>query len=97
MSKYTVDYFIKKFKRIPRNKWLVGDYSYDGKCCALGHCGERMDKSTRESTALKSLLDGRILTNINDGWSSNYKQKHPKTRILAALADVKKGIFDENF
>jgi hypothetical protein len=37
--KYTIDYFIKKFKRIPQKNWITGDLNRNGKCCVLGHLG----------------------------------------------------------
>lgn len=40
-TKYTVDYFINKFSRIPTNKWTTGDYKKHGRYCALGHAGCR--------------------------------------------------------
>ncbi len=37
---YTVDYFIKKFKKIPASHWCVRVYTDDkGRKCAYGHCG----------------------------------------------------------
>lgn len=40
MSKFNLDYFIRKFSRIPRNKWTKGTFHSHGRSCALGHCGE---------------------------------------------------------
>lgn len=39
---YDVDYFINKFKAIPKEKWIKGglfDYPHTGNHCALGHLG----------------------------------------------------------
>lgn len=88
--KYTVDYFINKFKNIPRNKWCISDYTDGyGKFCALGHCGENVRERTDESKVLHEFLSHNTI-DINDGTHPHYKQKHPRTRILAALREVKK-------
>ncbi len=96
-NKYTVEYFIKKFSKIPDSKWNVGDFiSYDGKKkCALGWCGMKnvdpkeslFGKETKESTELENLLNNYV-ADINDGRNPKYKQETPKARILAALKDV---------
>ena len=41
MVKYNVDYFIKKFKKIPVRNWCIGEFSNKEKTmfCAYGHCG----------------------------------------------------------
>ena len=86
-TKYTVKYFINKFKAIPAKNWGVGQYSSGARSCALGHCGEGA-KETRESIALKKFFEsGEELTDINDGTSPFYQQRGPKARILAALKD----------
>lgn len=55
-SKYTVDYFIEKFKSIPSNKWTEGYFSNSkGQYCALGHCGEHETGTTDEARALRRL------------------------------------------
>jgi len=84
-TKYTVDYFIDKFKAIPRNKWCTGVYEFYGQRCALGHCGETYGHQTRESMALRKLLPATTATNDQNGIG-----KHPRTRILNALKALKK-------
>lgn len=93
------EYFIKKFEAIPEEKWITGTYiNCREECCALGHCGERYNKSsfkafeTPESTSLAALF-GEFLSaypsQVNDGDSKAYPQLTPKLRILAALSDIK--------
>lgn len=103
-NKYTVDYFIKKFEKIPQKEWTVGEYVNDkGKCCALGHCGAKLvfDKHSgiedeyfpEEAEALKELLvyyTAYLPSLINDGDVSEYNLGHPKKNILAALGEIKK-------
>lgn len=87
---YDIDYFIEKFEAIPEEKWGIGKFSdQDGRCCALGHCGEGMFHSTEESNALSSLLI--FPAGINDGdamW--NHLGPTPKLRILNFLKSLKK-------
>ena len=94
--KYDVDYFINKFKAIPLNKWCCDDYiNEDGKCCALGHLGLRDFSGTSdETTALEFLLDFKV-PEINDGFVYKYKQSNPRSRILAALNDIKQAKKDK--
>ena len=89
---YDVDYFIRKFEGIPEEFWCVGDYSDHGKHCAYGHCGMHHGKN-EENSALEKVFqckEGLNIVNINDGGDCQYKQLHPKQRILAALYDIKK-------
>lgn len=97
--KYTVDYFIKKFKAIPANKWCIAKLKNDkGQKCALGHCRVKQKNSGawiygKEGDALDKVLSG-LTWAINDGLEREYKQfKSPRTRILKALNKVKKGTF----
>lgn len=93
--KHTVDYFIKKFKAIPNNKWITNQFVSEDGCCAFGHCGIRNDSSPSNNPEAQNLirLFKRLridVANINDGYENKYQQKHPRTRILAALRDIKK-------
>jgi hypothetical protein len=99
---YTVDYFIAKFESIPEDKWLESDLYVNGRSCALGHCGHRINAETvnEETSALVSLFI-KIFRNphtpgvfepvwgVNDGFDNRYQQSTPKQRILAALWDIK--------
>lgn len=94
--KYTVDYFIKKFKAIPSNKWTTGQYKKANKYCAYGHCGFKLNSGgheiyTDEGTALYELFNryNLLIHEVNDGDVKKYSQKNPKARILAALKDIK--------
>lgn len=94
-NRYTVDYFINKFKAIPRNRWCTGSLvDTEGRRCALGHCQIRMGTPIgREASALIKLMSGyyRVghnpVAQINDDTTS--KWKHPRTRILMALKKIK--------
>lgn len=92
-NKYNVDYFIKKFTKIGRNRWYSGKFvGPHGRKCALGHCGVRDDGSnTDESEALQELLGWCGIADINDKKDPRYRQKSARDRILAALKDLKNG------
>lgn len=99
MKKYTVDYFIKKFKRIPSSKWTIIDYQRGKRFCALGHCGctDDMDCEAyfpREAKGLCKIFDEINLdvAKVNDGEMLKYPQKNARARILAALQDIKDGV-----
>lgn len=93
-TKYTVDYFIQKFKAIPENKWGTGTFVFkDGRKCALGHCGMTSQKRTGKEA--KSLLDlfeinGFDVAKVNDDQCCDFRQKTAKTRILSCLNVIKK-------
>lgn len=95
---YDVDYFIKKFEAIPEENWCVGVYeSEDGtKHCAAGHCGEDFSNlSTPESDALAEIIELNFMctvASLNDGRIKRFGQPTPKSRILAALNEVKNTI-----
>ena len=100
-TKYDADYFINKFEAIPDEKWIAGEYEAGGCCCALGHCGVRFVdgdsfpriEDTEEGNALSDLFNQRGLSVpvVNDRIDVRYQQPTPKARVLAALADIKKG------
>ena len=90
-TKYTLDYFIAKFEAIPRNKWCTGAFDDElNRRCALGHCGHLSGFSTEVSEALEKLVPGSIVR-VNDG-AFEYRKlgKHPKTRILRYLRQLKR-------
>jgi hypothetical protein len=105
-NKFTVDYFIEKFSKIPDKNWCTQYLlSSLGKSCALGHCGVRSNNiiafggiEHEEGSALAKILapvsmqdaEYSVVYEINDGHNYNYKQPTPKQRILAALYDIKK-------
>lgn len=92
-TEYTIDYFLKKFKKIPNNKWLEGSYHNPEKTkfCALGHCGVDVGTSTGEGFGIMDFLgDEYAIAQINDGFHRGYHQKTPRLRILAALRKIKK-------
>lgn len=98
--KYTVQFFIDKFEKIPENDF---GQSCLHNHCALWHCGVRESDNdefggytrTDESFALAKLLNPKhknygyietIIYSIND----SAPQSTPRARILAALYDIKK-------
>ncbi len=93
---YDVDYFIKKFEAIPRNKWITNNYGLQGTGvhCAYGHCGVSNSTSqTKESIELAAMFHVSGMppvSTINDLRLSRFPQKTPKGRILAALRAIKK-------
>ena len=90
---YDVGYFIAKFEGIPESKWCEEELlNEDGRCCALGHCGGRIEEDgdivyTEEIYALSHLIGD--VPAVNDGLHDDYPQSTPKQRILAALRDIK--------
>lgn len=93
-TKYTVDYFINKFKAIPISKWCENEFDNGrGQRCAGGHCGMTAMRVvdgfsyTPEYIALIKLI--HRVVEINDGVIPTYKQKTPKGRILHALTQAK--------
>lgn len=93
--KYDVDYFIKKFTKIPAKKWTTGDYVDGNKRCALGHCGEHLSGSTDEARALNIMFlrqTALYVYCVNDGNNLYFQQQTPRARILAALRYIKKGM-----
>ena len=96
-KEYNSEYFIKKFKNIPRDRWIV-DRFHDrrsGARCALGHCGVLSSrKLTEESNMLEDLFLnalGTAVEDVNDGTYSNiYPGKNPRTRVLNALKAAKR-------
>lgn len=99
-TKYTVDYFIKKFSNIPRNEWCKGMFKKGRKKCVLGHCGVKTWNSAvntpniySQVRALRSLVVDIVL--INDGVAGYHScGKHPRTRVLKALKIAKKALND---
>lgn len=92
-TKYTVDYFIKKFRAIPEEKWITHDFNgpHDSHC-SLGFCGFGHDKETPEGNELLNLFDNQYLdlVDLNDGNLGNVIfGDTPKERILTALENIK--------
>jgi hypothetical protein len=91
-QKYTVDYFIEKFEGIPSAKWCTDAYiDPDGRCCAIGHCGQRRAfHRTAEAKALANLFSRHIAYSVPHVNDVEYMGKPtPKQRVLAALRDIK--------
>lgn len=115
--KYNTEFFIDRFKAIPREKWTCGDFkNHDGPrmmACALGHCGANDDNTddadnpgTPMASALTQLFTSTLkvyphqVNDFEDGHNIPVRErngqfyvnrgKHPRTRILNALRDIKK-------
>ena len=93
--KYDKQYFIKKFSAIPDELWMTGVPHSEGKCCALGHCGYRIEAMhTEESQALMDLFGGFFeITGVNDNSFCGSEDKRrteetPKARVIAALKEM---------
>ena len=100
-KKYTVQYFIRKFSRIPENKWTRCSIAKqeNGATCVLGHVGVTLGSDGEyllppEAQALCELLSGTPnnyvpVYRINDHQDyKSYKEGtmfSPKQNILAAL------------
>jgi hypothetical protein len=100
-TKYTVDYFINFFSKIPKPEWGRGSLvCEDGTKCTLGHLGVRDYTKLKNSPRIKALaeiLNPRVtqdniwasIYNVNDSTSLG-KQKNPKDNMLYALKKAKK-------
>lgn len=90
---YTVDYFINKFEAIPDNEWTMNSYIDKlGRHCALGHCGCTNPNYTIEGKALENLFEKHLctaVTYVNDDREDLFKQQTPKSRVIAALKEIK--------
>jgi hypothetical protein len=88
--KYTIDYFIEKFSKIPENEWEIGILKSKNKSCALGHCGVKSINGkwehSVESQALVDIFDGTFesVYDINDGNLLEFGN-NPKIRMINAL------------
>lgn len=87
MNKYTLDYFIKKFSKIPKNKWCTGSYTdSNGLHCAIGHTFNVKG----ETSFINKLVHLTELTQVNDGKNPFHKLgKHPRTRVVNYLKSLK--------
>lgn len=94
-EKYTVDYFLRKFRAIPLSQWAFGNLrTPDGRRCALGHCGVSLGQHgwPREAAALRDLL-GFSVTEVNDRglFGARWlRSGTPRGRILEALRLVQR-------
>jgi hypothetical protein len=91
-NKFTVDYFIDKFERLPDSEWCTGTlYNGRGQKCAVGHCPYSDEYKFEEREALWTLFKAILVmpAQVNDAHSPKYQQPSPKARVLAALRDIK--------
>lgn len=88
-TKFTVDYFIKKFEAIPERflgEWIT---VRGKKNCPIGHCRLEGEGHTLGVTLFFQVLRTGVGTVIHKR-HPQYQQPTPKQRILAALYDIKK-------
>lgn len=75
--KYDVDYFLRKFKKIPEEKWCTFSFVNGKSRCVNGHCGitNMLANLTEESIALQKTFSVLSITSgmkiINDGLLSD--------------------------
>ncbi len=98
-TKYTAEYFINKFSKIPDEKWIINSFRKGDACCALGHCGVTTRiHETPASYGLRNLFYAtQVLPNIvqtNDALivSAAELGDTPKERILNALTLIAAGV-----
>ncbi len=89
--RYSKNYFINFYSKIPAKKWICGDYQKtikgEVKCCAVGF----LQNSETKINDLNHHL-GIHAENINDDIKEyGHLGKHPKTRIVNALKRRVKG------
>jgi len=100
-TKYTVDYFIAKFERIPEDDWCMHFFVTPDKRhkCAFGHCGIRNTESfvrrtyiNSEAEALDELFKscGMDVITVNNDEDAIFTGGTIKSRILRALQHIKK-------
>lgn len=96
-----INYFIKKFTDIPRDQWIVGDYSSDDgkRRCVLGHCGamkgtfnDYWGEEAYEINMLFYHLIGESVATVNDGNVPTWNKGHPKDNIIFALMYMKEKV-----
>lgn len=100
-NKYTVGYFIRKFKAIPGNQWCCGQFvNARGQKCVLGHLGARgvrlasgFQLPEPAQALVKLVKDGGItydIADINNHSFGGFTQKTPRARVLAVLRYLKR-------
>lgn len=87
--KYTVEYFIEGFDKIPDYKWCTNEYKQGYKKCALGHLQHVLhpDRPLALVELFKSY--GYSVVDIND---DPFYGDTPKERIMRVLRHIKRKI-----
>lgn len=84
MKKFSIDWFIDFFEKIPKDKFCRNDFKRGNRYCARGFCGATdRNNATPMDDALVKLVP--YIATINNGHSDAFKQKSCKDRVLAAL------------
>lgn len=96
MKRYSVEWFIKKFEKIPPSLWTTGSFRVHLKdrvlCCALGHCGHGTGRPVpMEALCLMAIFAeaGLSVPRVNDDYSPDAQRKTPKGRILYVLRKIR--------
>ena len=87
-KRYSVQWFINKFKAIPRNRWTTGALKRDdGAKCLLGHCGVQRDYNpTRQAILLHRILFPKAPRYLNsDLYDVNDRVADPKAAVIRRL------------
>ena len=95
-SKFTADYFIKKFSAIPAKQWISGELGHDaeGPHCALGHLGVTSECKAHENPEAKAL--GDILAPVYQTATTTTDEKMKNIKagsIVPGINDDDEGIY----
>ena len=106
--KFTIDYFVEKFKAVPDNLWTIsGCVDSQGRKDCLGHCGCRTDLITEEGDALIDILSNYdpdpfrsvflcAMINDGEGFAAKYGNT-PKERVLSRLKELSLALINVPF
>lgn len=88
----TLEQFRDYFAGIPEERWCVGKFVIDSKCCARGHLGSRSGIIiTKADDNFAGLI--MSLLHAHPSWINNwpdvsFPQPTPRARILAAIDEA---------
>lgn len=94
----TLDDYIAFYEAIPADKWCMYEFTNGGRCCALGHLGERhMGLTTPQAYQFNEVLkkhrgDMHYIPDVNDG-KNGYEEigSTPKERVINYLKQLRDG------
>lgn len=94
----TLDDYIAFYEAITADKWCTGDFTNEGRCCALGHLGERhIGLTTPQVYQFNEVLkkhrgDMYDIPDVNDGDGSYIELGDtPKERVINYLKQLRDG------
>lgn len=86
-SKYTVQYYIDKFSKIPENKWTTNAFGEGNARCANGHCGISIKNANQhDATDEAKQLANLLLLVVDKSAYNKYRQP-----IFVATAFINDG------